>query len=160
MIDAILIFMAAWFVSWPALVLFCIFGITAEHNESRGMAIFWALVAAVSSYFYFNVSIFDIGFYAVGYLAVGVVWSFYRYKRFIIAKIAELTELNFKMERVNNYHPSKMLDTITAWIIIWPFSLLENLCGDIINGIETLVKKVFKGVYNRIYENAIKDINN
>jgi hypothetical protein len=48
-----------------------------------------------------------------------------------------------------------MLDTITAWILIWPFSLTENLCGDIIHFIETLVKKVFKGVYNRIYENAV-----
>ena len=160
MIDAIWIFMAAWFVSWPALVLFFIFGITAEHNESRGVAIFWALVAAASAILYFNVSIFDVGIYAVAYLVTGLVWSFYRYKRFIVAKIAELTEFNSKMERVNNYHPSKMLDTITAWIIIWPFSLLENLCGDIINGIETLVKKVFKGVYNRIFENAIKDINN
>lgn len=160
MIDAILVFAAAWFVSWPALVLFFIFGVTAEHNESRGVAIFWALVAAVSSVLYFNVSIFDVGLYAVAYLVAGIVWSFYRYKRFIVAKIAQLSEINSNMNRVGDYHPSKMLDTITAWIIIWPFSLLENLCGDIINGIESLVKGVFKGVYNRIYENAINDNNN
>ena len=157
MIDAILVFLAAWAVSWPALVVFCLFGILSEHNESRGFAIFWAIVAALSAYFYFNVSLFDIGFYAVGYLAAGVVWSFYRYKRFIVAKVESLRDLNSNIDRIGNYHPSKMLDTITAWIIIWPFSLLENLCGDIISGIETLVKRVFKGVYNRIYEKAIND---
>ena len=98
--------------------------------------------------------------YAGAYLVVGVLWSFYRYKRFIVAKIELLTDINYTpWNNINDYHPSRMLDTITAWIIIWPFSLTENLCGDIINGIETLVKKVFKGVYNRIYENAIKQIN-
>lgn len=157
MIDAILVFLAAWFVSWPALVVFCVFGIWAEHSESRGFAIFWALVAAVAAFFYFNMPLLDIAIYAVAYLVVGVVWSFYRYKRFIVAKIEGLKLINSKMERVGDFHPSKMLDTITAWIIVWPFSLIENLCGDIINGIETLVKSVFKGVYNRIYEKAVRD---
>lgn len=160
MIDAILVFAATWFISWPALVAFCLFGIWSEHSESRGFAVFWALVAAVSAYFYFNIPLVDIGFYALAYLVLGVVWSFYRYKRFIVAKVETLNEMNYRLESISQYHPTKMLDTITAWIIIWPFSLLENLCGDIINGIETLVKKVFKGVYNRIYESAIKDINN
>jgi hypothetical protein len=101
----------------------------------------------------------DIVIYSLVYLVVGIVWSFYRYKRFIVSKIADMQELNYRIESVSSYHPSKMLDTITAWIIIWPFSLIENICGDIINGIETLVKSVFKGVYNRIYDNALKDIN-
>jgi hypothetical protein len=157
MIDAILVFLTAWVVSGPSLVLFCMFGIWAEYIEARGFAVFWALVATISSYFYFNVSILDIGFYALGYLVVGVIWSFYRYKRFIVAKVESLREMNTNLNRLGDYHPSKMLDTITAWIIIWPFSLIENLCGDIINGIETLVKRVFKGVYNRIYEKAIQD---
>ena len=157
MIDAILAFVALWFISWPALVVFCLFGVWCEHSESRGFAVFWALVAAVSAFFYFNVPLIDIAVYAALYLLTGVVWSFYRYKRFIVAKIEQIVNSNYG--RPEDYHPTKMLDTITAWIVIWPFSLLENLCGDIINGIETLVKKVFKGVYNRIYENAINDIN-
>jgi hypothetical protein len=157
MIDAIFLFFATWFITWPALVAFCLFAVLAEHNESRGFAVFWALVAAVTSFFYFNVPLIDIAIYAGAYLVAGVVWSFYRYKRFIVAKVESMGEMNHRFEKIEQYHPSKMLDTITAWIIIWPFSLLDNLCGDIINGIETLVKKVFKGVYNRIYENAIND---
>ena len=158
MIDAILGFITAWCIGWPALTLFCVFGIWCEHGESRGFAVFWALLAAGTAFAYFDVPLVDIAVYAVAYLIAGVVWSFYRYKRFIVAKVETLREMNYRLESISQYHPTKMLDTITAWIIIWPFSLLDNLCGDIINGIETLVKKVFKGVYNRIYENAIKDI--
>lgn len=157
MIDAIFLFFATWLLTWPALVAFCFFAVLAEHNESRGFAVFWALAAAVASFFYFDVPLSSIVICSVGYLCFGIAWSFYRYKRFIVAKIESLNEANHSFNRVSDYHPSKMLDTITAWIIIWPFSLIDNLCGDIINGVETLVKKVFKGVYNRIYENAIQN---
>lgn len=154
MIDAILLFVATWFITCPALVAFCLFGIWCEHGESRGFAVFWALVAGVTAFFYFDVPLTSVAICSIGYVCFGIAWSFYRYKRFIVAKVETLREMNYRIESIEQYHPTKMLDTITAWIIIWPFSLLENLCGDIINGIETLVKKVFKGVYNRIYDNA------
>jgi hypothetical protein len=160
MIDYILLFLATYLLTWPALVGLCVLGIWCEHSESRGFAVFWALVAGASAFFYFNVPLADIGFYALGYLVTGVLWSFYRYKRFITAKAEEYAGMktDWMDLGIQRFHPSKMLDTITAWIIIWPFSLVENLCGDIINGIETLVKRVFKGVYNRIYEAAVADM--
>ena len=157
MIESIL-FGMAFLATWPAILVLCILGIWCEHNESRGFAVFWALVAGASAFFYFNVSLESIAISSVGYVCFGIVWSFYRYKRFIVAKVETLHEMNYRIESIEQYHPSKMLDTITAWIIIWPFSLIENLCGDIINGIEALVKGVFKGVYNRIYEHAISDM--
>ena len=157
MLETILLFTTAYVLTWPVLVTLCVLGIWCEHSESRGFAVFWALIAAAVAFFYFKVSLIDIAIYSGAYLVVGVVWSFYRYKRFIVAKIESMREMNHTIVSIEYYHPSRMLDTITAWIIIWPFSLIENLCGDIINGIETLVKKVFKGVYNRIYESAIKD---
>lgn len=159
MLETIALFMVTYLITWPVLVTLCVFGIWCEYSESRGFAVFWALVASVLAFFYFKMSLIDIAIYAGAYLVVGVIWSFYRYKRFMFDKIQEAEEMNYKIRSISDYHPSKMLDTITAWIIIWPFSLIENLCGDIINGIEMLVKKVFKGVYNRIYENAIKDTN-
>ena len=155
MIESILIGLA-YLITWPALVLFCAFGIWCEHSNSRGFAVFWALVAEGVAIAYFGIGLTDIVIYSLVYLVVGIVWSFYRYKRFIVAKIDELQLIGYT-NRIADYHPSKMLDTITAWIIIWPFSLIENLCGDIINGIETLVKRVFKGVYNKIYDAAVHD---
>jgi len=156
MIESIL-FGLAFLATWPAILVLCILGIWCEHNESRGFAVFWALVAGASAFFYFNVSLESIAISSIGYVCFGIVWSFYRYKRFIVAKVDELSSSGYP-GRVEQYHPSNMLDTITAWIIIWPFSLIENLCSDIINGVEALVKGVFKGVYNRIYEHAIADV--
>ena len=155
MIDSFIAFVLLWAFSWPALVFYVLLGIWSEYTEARGFAVFWAIIAALSAFFYFDVSLRDLAIYVVGYLVAGVIWSFFRYKRFIVAKVELYKEVDpLNTHRVTNYHPSNMLDTITAWIIIWPFSLIENLCGDIIHGIETLVKKVFKGVYNRIYESA------
>jgi hypothetical protein len=160
MIDYLAIFFATYFLTWPALVALCVFGIWAEHVEARGFAVFWALVAGVTAFFYFNVPLTSVLISSIGYVCFGLVWSFYRYKRFIIAKVEEVRAGGsaYSDSYIDRYHPSKMLDTITAWIIIWPFSLIENLCGDIINGIETLVKSVFKGVYNRIYNAAVADM--
>jgi hypothetical protein len=157
MIESILIGLA-FLATWPALVILCMLGIWCEHGESRGWAVFWALVAGVSAFFYFDVPLQSIAISSVGYVCFGVMWSFYRYKRFIVAKVEELSNSNSQWDSVEQYHPTKMLDTITAWIIIWPFSLIENLCSDIINGIETLVKNVFKGVYHRIYNAAVADM--
>jgi hypothetical protein len=161
MIESIL-FGLAFLATWPAILVLCILGIWCEHNESRGFAVFWALVAGASAFFYFNVSLESIAISSVGYVCFGIVWSFYRYKRFIVAKMEYLRDSNLLVvpleQRAMEYHPTKMLDTITAWIIIWPFSLVENLCSDIITGIETLVKSVFKGVYHRIFNAALADV--
>jgi hypothetical protein len=157
MLETILLGITTYFITLPVLVTLCVFGIWCEYSESRGFAVFWALVASVLAFFYFKMSLIDIAIYSGAYLVVGVIWSFYRYKRFIVAKLEQLKTINHQIHQVSDYRPNHMLDTITAWIIIWPFSLIENLCGDIINGIEMLVKKVFKGVYHRIYEGAIKN---
>jgi hypothetical protein len=161
MLDTIFLFLSAWLVTWPALAVFCLFGVWAEYWESRGSAIFWAVVTAVTAYFYFNVPLGDLVVYTIGYLIVGFFWSFYRYSRFVFKKAEHYSRFSSNPRGLmEDFHPSKMLDTITAWIIIWPFSLIENLCGDIINFVETLVKKVFKGVYNRIYEKAVGNLAN
>ena len=58
------------------------------------------------------------------------------------------------------YHlqPSNNIDKITSWIIIWPFSLVENLLRDIINLVEEVPKTVLRKVYNYIYEQEINKI--
>jgi hypothetical protein len=33
--------------------------------------------------------------------------------------------------------------------------LVENFVGDIITGIQTLVQKIFRGIYHRIYDSAV-----
>jgi hypothetical protein len=151
-----------YLLSWPALIIMLVLGVLFEYNESRGFAVFTGLAAMVTSYFFFAIPASTIAYYAVGYVVVGVVWSFWRYRRFVQAKVTEIKESSYKSADSKRYaedlHPSKHLDTITAWILIWPFSAIESVAGDVINFIQTLVQKVFKGVYYKIYTSLTSDL--
>jgi len=157
MMETFFAFMAGVLISWPALVLLAILGILFEHYHARGWAVFTALAVAAVSYFYFKIPLITIAIGAGVYLVVGLLWSFWRYKRHADKVVAENKDQNaaVKQDAVRRLHPQQMLGTITAWILIWPFSVTENLIGDIINVVQQLVQKVFRGVYQRIYNSAV-----
>lgn len=149
-----------YILTLPFLVVLLIGGILFEHNEARGWAIFTGIIATVVAYFYFKFPLIDALYGIGGYAAAGLVWSFYRYKRFVSKKVDESRGMNDDQKRylIKEIHPTAMLPTITAWIIIWPFSVIDNLLGDLISAVEALVKTIFRGVYNRIYAAAVSQI--
>lgn len=148
-------FIAGWaFFILGALFLF---GIFAEHTESSGWAIFFMILAAAVAFFTFSFSWLTLALGVVGYIVVGLLWSFWRYKRHA-QKVVEANKNSNASEKesaLRRLHPKAMLGTITAWIVIWPFSMVENVVGDIINFIQELVTKFFRGVYHRIYDSAV-----
>ncbi len=161
MIEWLVALFTAYMLTWPALVILLILGIAFEHNGNRACAVFTGLVAMLVSYFFFNVPLQTIALATVGYLIVGVVWSFWRYKVHVEKEIASIQsmrklDMNIKNRMLHNLSPSNNLSKITAWIIVWPFSVIENLIGDIIVSIQTLVTKVFKGVYHKIYTSRVQ----
>jgi len=166
MFETISVFFAglatAYLLTWPGLIALFILGILFEHNGARGWAVFTGIVSIAVGYFFFAVPLADLAIYAVGYVLVGLVWSFWRYKRFVETEVASIKERISNPEtrrtRAEDLHPTKNLDTITAWILIWPFSAVESVVGDVINVIQTLVQKVFKGVYHKIYTSATADL--
>lgn len=121
-----------------------------------------AIVALPVSYFVFTIPLATLVYYALGYVVIGLVWSFYRYKRYITDQAKMIRKSNesndMKLIRAKRLHPTKHIDTITAWIIIWPFSAVDNLVGDFINTIQKLVTTVFKNVYYKIYTSVLGDI--
>lgn len=153
----------AYLLTWPAFVILCIFGILFEHNGRRGWAVFTGLVTLAVSYFFFAVPLATLAYYVGGYAAIGLVWSFWRYGRFVKSEAARVkADPYIKDTEYATYAarlaPSKNIDTITAWIIIWPFSVVENLTGDIINILEYAVTNAFKSVYNSIYNRMVSDL--
>jgi hypothetical protein len=160
MIEVITAFAAGVFLSWPGLLGLALLGILFEHNEATGWAIFTGIVTAILAYFTYSVPLASIAIIAGMYLVIGLLWSFWRYKR-LINKVVEDnrdkgdTAKKFALDLV---HPKRQLGAITAWIVIWPFSFIGCLAGDLIDAIETLITKVFKGVYNRIYAAALKEL--
>lgn len=150
-------FIAGFLFTWPALLVLVLLGILFEHNGARGCAVATSLAVMAVSYFYFNISLLALGLGTLGYILLGLVWSFYRYKRHANKVVEEYKNRSDsdKERALKNLHPTNMLSTITAWIIIWPYSFIENFVGDIINAIQLLVQKIFRGVYHRIYNNAV-----
>lgn len=147
----------AYVVTWQAIGILFVLGILFEHSNWRGFAVFTAIVSSVAAYFYFEIPAMTMAAYAGGYLAVGLCWSVWRYKRHVDFMVAEaVTSSQPERERVAaKLLPSAMWDTIVAWIIVWPFSFVENFTKDIIDTISALVRRVFKGMYNRIYDSAV-----
>lgn len=148
-------FVAGWAVM--ILVVLALFGIIAEANNARGWSVFWMIIAAAVAYVSFNISLMMLAVGAVGYIAVGLFWSFWRYKRHASKVVQENRDSSpMVKERVlAQLHPKAMLGTITAWIMVWPFSMVENIIGDMITAIQMLVTKFFRGVYHKVYESAV-----
>ena len=144
-------------LSWPFVIGLLVLGCIFEANEAHGWAVFTGLVAAVVAYFVFNVPFADVLTYAAIYLVVGFVWSFWRYKRHCDKVVEDNlgTSDSRREYAINSMRPSGMLGSLTSWVLIWPFSMAENVTRDIINLVQTAITKVFKGIYNRIYNSAV-----
>ena len=156
-IAATIGFFAGFLLTWPALIGLVLLGILFEHNGARGWAVSTALAVAGIAYFFFAVPLLTILIGAVAYVLIGLFWSVWRYKRHVTSTVAKHVESSDIEKNVvlRNLHPKAMLPTITAWILIWPFSFIENIASDLINGIEALVSKFFRGIYHKIYNSAV-----
>lgn len=155
-------FIVGYAVTLPFLIVLLFAGILFEHNEWRGSAVFSAIVATVIAYFYFKFPFSYALYGSVAYAVIGVFWSFYRYKRHVGKQVEKTRFPGISVAQkeaiIQRMHPTAMLGTITAWILIWPFSIIDNLVGDVISTIEHLVKTVFRGVYHKIYTTAVAQI--
>lgn len=169
--EAIAVFTSAYLLSWPILAILFLAGVLFEHTQSRGWAVFTGILAMIVSYFYFDASLVKILEAAVVYVIVGVVWSFWRYHQHVKISAEKLRvkkanrpvpeqpyfDMHIRQE-IRDLAPSANLDLITIWIIIWPFSVVENILSDVLSAIETLVTRVFKGVYARIYTSHVSSL--
>jgi hypothetical protein len=151
-----------YLLTWPGIIGLCFLGIIFEHTNHRGFAVFAALVALVSAFFFFHIDFQTLAYATISYIAVGLAWSVYRYRRFIRTEVERLKRENYSTDTLKRYvaaaHPLQMVDTIVAWIIIWPFSVIEHAISDILDTVQLLVTRVFRSVYIRIYEAATKGL--
>jgi hypothetical protein len=150
----------AGFIAGQAVLILCVlflFGLLSEHNESSGWAVFWMILTGCVAFIAFSLSPVKLAVGAAAYIVVGLVWSFYRYKRHADKQVAKYkgAESTTKQLILARLHPKEMLGTITAWIMVWPFSMVERVVGDLINFIQSLVTKFFRGVYFKIYDAAV-----
>lgn len=151
-------FVLGW--GWVVLALLVVAGIIFEAHSSTGWAVFTGLLAATLAFFFFNASLIGLAIVSAVYIPIGLVWSWYRYKRHAAKTVEKAKALGQREKEllVKALHPKEMLGTIVQWILIWPLSMIENLIGDLIHMVESLVTRWFRGVYHTIYDSAVKSI--
>jgi hypothetical protein len=148
-------FISGWAI--VILIVLGLLGIISEHTNSSGWSIFWLLLAGAVAFVAYNISLITLAIGAVSYVVIGLIWSFWRYKRHAqnVVKEHKDSSASEKERALSRLHPKQMVGAITAWIIVWPFSMVENLVGDLLNFIHDMVVKYFRGVYNKIYDSAV-----
>lgn len=153
-----------YLLTWPALGFLIAWAIYAEHSDSTGWAVFASVVAGAIAFFMFDIPLQTLLYSALVYAVVGIVWSFWRYKRYVEVRVDEIKKKDYasdsfsKKSALESLSPKEMSTTIVSWIVIWPISLVENLVSDIITGLEKLVRTWLNQIYTGIYKSATKDI--
>lgn len=174
--EAVLAFIGAVVVSWWFLCILVGIIIWNVHIENDGWAIIWLAAFAAIAYFAFTVSWQTIAIVAAIYVPIGLVWSIYRWKRHCrdafktyekekasIANIKENTSWDNKLERRQEdakkaMNPADNIDSIASWVIIWPFSLIDNLIGDLIDLIKDGIEKYLISIYSNIAGKYLKQL--
>lgn len=165
--NAILGFLDAAFVNWWAFGGLITIGLISERGGNQWCSVFFGVLLTIVSTFLFKLyeyPIQSIALLVAVYFVVGIIWSFWRYKRYVTNAVLEfesntayrqsVSQSNF-IERLS---PSEHWDAITGWVIVWPFSFVEYGVSDTIDAVKAVVSKYFKSIYQRIYQNAIAGI--
>lgn len=170
MIETILgVIFSIWTVGIVAVFTFWL-----VHEDSEGWAIFWLIVGAGLAYFTFEVDGKTLLMYIAAYIPVGLVWSFFRWKRYCNRKVdkfndfkqmctAEGSDVSFDEKRRlealrKEVDPTNNISKVVQWIIIWPFSLIDNILGDVYDMLVNLVRKHLISLYRRISDGALKKV--
>lgn len=132
-------------------------------GDMDGWAVFTGIVSGVIAFFMFDLTIIQISIFAALYFVAGIVWSFWRYKRYAENMVdifnLETSPSDFDRKRlVERLKIENMAGRITGWILSWPFSMIENVVGDVIRLVRNLVTDTLKGVYNSILASATKNL--
>lgn len=130
-----------------------------EHKEKTSMAIM-TFIFTTFCVFYFGTIEFELKKFLMALLAygiIGVVWSFWRYKRYVEVKSAEMSQFDQRYFNLalESLQPKNMTGKIVQWIIIWPFSMIENILGDLIVLIEKIVTGSLNSIYQKIYIHSV-----
>lgn len=99
----------------------------------------------------------------VGYVLVGIVWSLFKWNRYVNAKIKEVIERYGSWENaikslviIHEISPSYNKSKLIGWIAWWPWSMFWDLSGDFF----TMLYEGMTNAYQKITDNAISKVKN
>jgi len=149
------------------------------HEESDGWAILWMVALGAIIYHIFRIDTMTLLIGAGAYIPIGIFWSFYRWKRFCNTKVNDYNERKTARLAVDEVEavqqlahweernldslkdqvsPGNNITRLVNWIIIWPFSVVENVLGDLYDMVVDLVKVHLINLYTKISSNALNNV--
>lgn len=144
-------------LSWYLLIGLCVFGVISEINEHRTFGVIFAVVTSISAISFFNISFRDAIMISIGYFVIGVLWSFWRYRVFLVSRFENINKSysdnseQMRQTKMGELAPKYMVGALVAWIVAWPFSFIGNIISD-------FVSVVIIKTYMKVYSSSVKKI--
>lgn len=155
---------------WMLIVPLLLLALIIEHNECHGWTFIIGLIALGCAMIAFNLTWTHVGYGAIAYLPVGILWSCWRWKRRCSLAMREYDALVAPTDEHDNvsvrcYKVARQtlreritfnlhVDTIVLWAVAWPFSAIQSLVGDVLDTIESTIRKIARGTYRRWSDQA------
>ena len=152
-------FIGAFVLTWWFVIGLGIFTLIVTHNDADAWSLFGVILLAIVGYFFFSLTLKQLLIGVVAYIPIGLAWSIYRWKRHCKYEYDQYLEDPKKDDRTWRYSkdrittkldPTKNIGKIANWVIIWPFSFIDNIIGDLIDMMEAFIKKYIIGIYQSI----------
>ena len=148
---------------WFASVL-AILGVATAYS-STGLSVMFGLIFAGLWFWVNPAPVADVIIYGIIYLIVGAAWSVWRYRRYVQTQLKSVSmntsippefEIQEKYS-VRELSPKNSTDRIVHWILIWPFSMIENLTRDMVHVVREFVRRGMSAIYNHVYTSAVRE---
>lgn len=158
--------LVAWSFTWWVVVPLVIFVLWLEYDNSTKSSITFQFILM---YILYNILELDLAWTTIAlaagaYVPIGLGWSAFRWSRYVnyvVDKFEENsshltpTEISRSKQRsIDNIQMVNQVPMITAWVFSWPLGFVAYFIRDVIVTVELMIKKYFKGVYNRITAKA------
>lgn len=168
-------------VTWQALTFFVILGLFCERAESHFWSDVWLVASIAVAFMYFHISLAAALYSSIGYIALGLVWSFWKYKRYIGRKFSDLKASgevqreNLERNRVSHSYTSERYEQTKVQleaelkadfeilrkelhpkrkldsIVAWVVSWPFSFVETSLHDIINLVETLVKDVFNKAY---------
>lgn len=159
MLDIILLLTMTWWFIIPASFLTVWF----MHIDADWWALGLMLILGTVLYHFLQVPPKILGYIVMGYIPAGIVWSVYRWKRYCkeVFKTYYSKDMNKydKARLQTRLQPKAQMTKILTWVFLFPLSFIESFIGDLIDTVETIIRKYLIAVYENIankYTNQLK----
>jgi len=154
-ISAFALATSLWFI-----VGLAVFILWLAHVDSTGWSLMWVALLSFLVYSAFAIPPLYAGIFAIAYLPIGGWWSGVRWKNYTTTLVNAYNRkglgktghsYDLLCETVN---PAENKTRLGNWVVVWPFSMVDNVVGDTID----LVLSKMSGYYMRVTTAALQNV--